>query len=314
MAMHRISSSLPPLASLRAFEAVSRLGSVKMASEYLNVTPSAISHQLRALEAHVGLQLIEVKGRQVRLTNEGAIYAPPIIQAFSHLFRANELLEGLRKDPVVHVITTPTFAMLAALPHLEDFRKANPKLHLQLEARNTSLNADAELFDAAVCVGSPPFEGLTAYRLFNSRLVPLAHKKLWDRFAPIKAARDIARMPLIDFLGTQVVWHKWLREIDPISGTQKDEPYLVSDSLLTAIQMAESGMGVILAPLPLLIPRVVSGALCAPPIPSLDFGGGSDFYFVCGSAVQDSLKVKAVYKWLVDVAEKLELEAKRLGF
>lgn len=311
--MQRISSSLPPLASLRAFEAVSRLGSVKMASEYLNVTPSAISHQLRALEAHVGIQLIEVKGRHIRLTNEGAIYAPPIIQAFSHLFRANELLEGLRKDPVVHVVTTPTFAMLAALPHLQDFRKANPKLHLQLEARNTSLDINAELFDAAVCVGSPPFEGLTAYRLFNSRVVPLAHKKLWDEFAPIRAASDIARMPLIDFLGSPVVWHKWLREIDPICG-QKDEPYLVSDSLLTAIQMAESGMGVILAPLPLLIPRVLSGVLCAPPIPSVNIRGGSDFYFVCRSAAQDSSKVKAVYKWLVDVAEKLELEAKRLGF
>lgn len=312
--MQRISSSLPPLASLRAFEAVARLGSVKLASEYLNVTPSAISHQLRALEAHVGIQLIQVRERHIRLTNEGAIFAPPIIEAFSHLFRAKELLDGLRKDPVVHVVTTPTFAMLAALPHLEDFQKANPKLDLRLEARNTSLNADAELFDAAVCVGSPPFEGLTAYRLFNSRLVPLAHQKLWDKFAPIRSASDIAQMPLIDFRGTPVLWHKWLREVDPTCGTQKDEPYLVSDSLLTAIQMAESGMGVILAPLPLLIPRVLSGALCAPPIPFFNFEGGSDFYFVCGNTVEDSLKVKAVYRWLVGVAEKLELEAKRLGF
>jgi len=312
--MQRISSSLPPLASLRAFEAVSRLGSVKLASEYLNVTPSAVSHQLRALEAHFGVQLIQIKGRHVRLTDEGAIYAPAIIQAFADLFRANELLEGFRKDPVVHVITTPTFAMLAALPHLEDFRNANPKLDLRLEARNTSLNVDADLFDAAVCVGSPPFEGLTAYRLFNSRMVPLAHQKLWDKFAPIKTAGDLAQMPLIDFRGTPALWHKWLHQYDPTFDIQKDQPYLVSDSLLTAIQMAESGMGVILGPLPLLIPRVVSGALCAPHIPSFNFGGASDFYFVCGSTVEGSLKVKAVQKWLVNVAERLELEAKRLGF
>lgn len=248
------------------------------------------------------------------MTGEGAIFAPPIIEAFSHLFRANELLDGLRKDPVVHVVTTPTFAMLAALPHLEDFQKANPKLDLRLEARNTSPTSDVELFDAAVCVGSPPFEGLSAYRLFNSRLVPLAHQKLWDKFAPIKATSDIARMPLIDFRGTPVLWHNWLRESDATCGTEKDEPYLVSDSLLTAIQMAESGMGVILAPLPLLAPRILSGTLCAPSSQFFNFKGGGDFYFVCGSTVEDSLKVRAVYKWLVGVAEKLELEAKQLGF
>ena len=67
--------SLPPLASLRAFEAVARSGSVKLASESLNLTPSAISHQIRTLEAHFGVQLVQRSGRGISLTESGAIYA-----------------------------------------------------------------------------------------------------------------------------------------------------------------------------------------------------------------------------------------------
>jgi len=311
--MQRSSSSLPPLASLRAFEAVSRLSSVKLASEYLNVTPSAISHQLRALEAHLGVQLIQIKGRRIRLTEEGAIYAPAITQVFSDLFRANVLLEGRRDDSLVHVSTTPTFALLAALPHLDSFAKANPKIELRLETRNTNLDFDVDEFDAAVCVGRPPCPGLFAHRLSNSRMVPLAHPKLWEKFAPIKTAGDIARMPLIDFCGTPILWHRWLQDADPTRDTSKDHPYLISDSLLTAIQMAESGMGVILGPSPLIAPKVMAGPLRASPHRFTSIKTGNDFYFVCRTAIEESSKVKAVQKWLISISKKLELEAGRLG-
>ena len=127
--------SLPPLASLRAFEAVARSGSVKLASESLNLTPSAISHQIRTLEAHFGVQLVQRSGRGIALTESGAIYATAVLNAFSELFRAGDLLDDRKRGRIVRVSVTPTFAMLAALPHLEKFRVDNPGLDLRLEAK-----------------------------------------------------------------------------------------------------------------------------------------------------------------------------------
>ena len=129
--------SLPPLASLRAFEAVARSGSVKLASESLNLTPSAISHQIRTLEAHFGVQLVQRSGRGIALTESGAIYATAVLNAFSELFRAGDLLDDRKRGRIVRVSVTPTFAMLAALPHLEKFRVDNPGL--RSEARSKQL-------------------------------------------------------------------------------------------------------------------------------------------------------------------------------
>ncbi len=282
--MHKPKLSLPPLASLRTFEAVSRLGTVRLASEFLKVTPSAISHQLRVLEGHFGVQLIKLNGRNISLTAEGSIYAPIVIRAFSELFRANELLERRQRDPVIRLSVTPTFATLAALPHLEAFRSENPNIDLRLEARNTTLDFERELIDAAVCVGNPPFPGLCFHRLFFSRMVPLAQAKLWSKFEPIETAE-----------------------------IKTDEPYMSSDSLLTAIQMAETGLGVILAPLPLISSKMISGSLRASKMDPRTSPSEIDFYFVYQSANKNSPKIKMIHRWLKGITKTLESEARKTG-
>ncbi len=309
--MHKPKLSLPPLASLRTFEAVSRLGTVRLASEFLKVTPSAISHQLRVLEGHFGVQLIKLNGRNISLTAEGSIYAPIVIRAFSELFRANELLERRQRDPVIRLSVTPTFATLAALPHLEAFRSENPNIDLRLEARNTTLDFERELIDAAVCVGNPPFPGLCFHRLFFSRMVPLAQAKLWSKFEPIETARDLARMPLIEFNTAAGLWGKFFAAIDPEIKT--DEPYMSSDSLLTAIQMAETGLGVILAPLPLISSKMISGSLRASKMDPRTSPSEIDFYFVYQSANKNSPKIKMIHRWLKGITKTLESEARKTG-
>jgi LysR family transcriptional regulator, glycine cleavage system transcriptional activator len=180
--------SLPPLASLRAFEAVARSGSVKLASESLNLTPSAISHQIRTLEAHFGVQLVQRSGRGIVLTESGAIYATAVLNAFSELFRAGDLLDDRKRGRIVRVSVTPTFAMLAALPHLEKFRVDNPGLDLRLEANNSPVDFERDNVNAAVQLGEPPFNGLAFHRLFKSRVAPCAEQKLLERFGPVRGS------------------------------------------------------------------------------------------------------------------------------
>jgi LysR family transcriptional regulator, glycine cleavage system transcriptional activator len=303
--------SLPPLASLRAFEAVARFGSVKLASESLNLTPSAISHQIRTLEAHFGVQLVQRSGRGIALTESGAIYATAVLNAFSELFRAGDLLDDRKRGRIVRVSVTPTFAMLAALPHLEQFRVDNPGLDLRLEANNSPVDFERDNVNAAVQLGEPPFNGLAFHRLFKSRVAPCAEQKLLERFEPIRRSHDLAKMPLIKFNTAPDSWQRWFSEMEPELASR--EPDLISDSLLTGIQMARSGMGVILAPFPLASPMVTSGALSVVKLWGSLQIGLRDFYFTYRKVDASSEKIKAVHKWLKVIARDLEAEATTLG-
>jgi LysR family transcriptional regulator, glycine cleavage system transcriptional activator len=305
------SPALPPLASLRAFEAIARFGSVKLASESLNLTPSAISHQLRALEAHFGVQLVERNGRNIALTESGAVYAAAVLNAFNELFRASDLLDVRKRDRVVRVSVTPTFAMLAALPHLEQFRKASSNLDLRLEARNTTVDFAKDGIDAAVQLGTPPVPGLIFHRLLRSRVAPCAAPIFLERFGPISTVRDLSRLPLIEFSTVPNSWRAWFQVNDP--DLSSVEPELLGDSLLTALQMARSGMGVILAPFPLVSPMITSGALKALTLwPSFKLGS-RDFYFTYRKVHEASSRIKAVHKWLKVIARDLEAESAMLG-
>ncbi|MHC2313006.1 LysR family glycine cleavage system transcriptional activator [Bradyrhizobium diazoefficiens] len=303
--------SLPPLASLRAFEAVARSGSVKLASESLNLTPSAISHQIRTLEAHFGVQLVQRSGRGIALTESGAIYAAAVLNAFSELFRAGDLLDDRKRGRIVRVSVTPTFAMLAALPQLEKFRVDNPGLDLRLEANNSPVDFERDNVNAAVQLGEPPFNGLAFHRLFKSRVAPCAEQKLLERFEPIQRSHDLAKMPLIKFNTAPDSWQSWFSEMEPELAAR--EPDLISDSLLTGIQMARSGMGVILAPFPLASPMVTSGALSVVKLWGSLQTGLRDFYFTYRKVDASSDKTKAVHKWLKAIAKDLEAEAATLG-
>jgi LysR family glycine cleavage system transcriptional activator len=303
--------SLPPLASLRAFEAVARSGSVKLASESLSLTPSAISHQIRTLEAHFGVQLVQRSGRGIALTESGAIYATAVLNAFSELFRAGDLLDDRKRGRIVRVSVTPTFAMLAALPHLEKFRADNPGLDLRLEANNSPVDFERDNVNAAVQLGEPPFNGLAFHRLFKSRVAPCAEQKLLERFEPIRSSHDLAKMPLIKFNTAPDSWQRWFSEMEPELASR--EPDLISDSLLTGMQMARSGMGVILAPFPLASPMVTSGALSVVKLWGSLQIGLRDFYFTYRKVDASSEKIKAVHKWLKVIARDLEAEAATLG-
>lgn len=301
--MQRSRSSLPPLSTLRSFEAAVRLGSFKAAAEDLSLTQSAISHQISSLETHFCVKLFVRDGNKVVLTKDGAMYGTSILKAFAELSRAGEALLSKERREIVRVSASPSFATFAALPHLQKFKSANRSLDLRLEARNTDVDFNTESIDAAIQVGGPPFRGLHAHRLFRSKLAPLAHPDLCEKFAPLKSAKDLARMPLIELNNIPGMWEQWFAKADP--RIKLNELNLSSDSLLAAIQMAESGVGVVLAPFPLTASVVAAGRLKALFRPSL-LMDKRDFHLVYRKEDATSAKIKAIRKWLKDVIAELE--------
>jgi LysR family glycine cleavage system transcriptional activator len=301
--MQRSRSFLPPLSTLRPFEAAVRLGSFKAAAEDLGLTQSAISHQISSLETHFGAKLFVRQGNKVVLTKDGAIYGASILKAFAGLSRAGETLLDKKGREILRVSASPSFATFAALPYLEKFKLINRSLDLRLEARNTNVDFDTESIDAAIQLGSPPFRGLHAHRLFRSKLAPLAHPDLCEKFAPLKTAKDLARMPLIELSNIPGLWERWFARAD--RGVRLNEPSLSSDSLLAAIQMAESGVGVVLAPFPLTASVVAAGRLKAIFRPSQAIENPA-FHLVYRKEDANTTKIKTVRKWLKEVIAELE--------
>ncbi len=301
--MLRSRPSLPPLSTLRPFEAAVRLGSFKAAAEELGLTQSAISHQISALETHFRNKLFLRQGNRQVLTKPGAAYGAVILRAFSEMARAGETLLSDEQPQIVRVSATPSFAAFAALPNIQNFRAINPGLDLRLEARNTGVDFDTENLDAAIVAGMPPFRGLQAHRLFRSKLAPLARPDLCEKFAPVKTARDLVRMPLIELNNIPGMWKRWFAKTDP--AVKLGELSLSSDSLLAAIQMAEAGLGVVLAPFPLAVPVVASGRLDALFRPTV-LMDRPDFHLVYRKADAGAAKIKAVRRWLRDIIAGLE--------
>lgn len=280
-----------------------RLGSFKAAAEDLSLTQSAISHQISSLETHFRAKLFVRDGNKVVLTKDGAMYGASVLKVFAELSRAGETLLSKERREIVRVSASPSFATFAALPHLQKFKSAHSMLDLRLEARNTEVDFDTESIDAAIQVGGPPFRGLHAHRLFRSKLAPLAHPDLCEKFGPLRSARDLARMPLIELNNIPGMWEQWFAKADP--RIKLNELSLSSDSLLAAIQMAESGLGVVLAPFPLTASVVESGRLRAVFRPSL-LMEKRDFHLVYRKEDSGNAKIKAIRRWLKDVIAELE--------
>jgi LysR family glycine cleavage system transcriptional activator len=125
---------LPPLSALRAFEAAARLRSFKLAAQELAVAPTAVSHQIRGLEAQIGVRLFERRTRQVGLTPAGEGLYPVLREGFDRFARAIDALALSAARPSVTITATTAFTAKWLIPRVARFQAANPSLDLRLLA------------------------------------------------------------------------------------------------------------------------------------------------------------------------------------
>jgi LysR family transcriptional regulator, glycine cleavage system transcriptional activator len=304
--MQRSKTSLPALASLRAFEAAVRLGSFKAAAEDLRLSQSAISHQVHSLETHFRRKLFVRVGNKLALTKQGESYGASILKAFAEMSRAGESLMGPTSGQIVRVSASPSFAAFAALPHIERLKAINTSLEVRIEARNTSVDFDTESIDAAIQVGFPAEGGLNAHRIFRSRLAPLARQDLCARYAPVRTERDVARLPLIELNNIPGLWEHWFAQADPT--IKLPDLQLSSDSLLAALQMAEAGVGAVLGPLPLVAPLISSSRLSVL-LPPRILPEAPDFHLVYRKEDASTSRIRSIRRWLKEIVAALEHQA-----
>ncbi|HEX9208784.1 MAG TPA: transcriptional regulator GcvA [Steroidobacteraceae bacterium] len=240
--------SLPPLSSLRTFEAAARLGSFTKAARELHVTPAAVSHQVRGLEQYLGVTLFRRTTRRLALTDQATSAAETLREAFDRIGQGVELLRSSGKSGTLTISASPAFATRWLVTRLARFQKRHARIQLRIAASPSPVDFDQEDVDVAVRIGRGGFDGVVAVKLFHEWLAPVASPAFLRQHALRKPA-DVARVPMLhdDSMrraGRPQGWQEWFRgagvpPADTRRGTHFDDGHL-------ALQAAAAGGGVAL--------------------------------------------------------------------
>ena len=192
---------MPPLAALRAFSAFVETGGVREAGAALNVSHAAISQQLRGLEDHLGLSLLDRTGRALTLTAEGAVLAEALRTGFGAIDRAvAELTQAEAARPLT-VTTTTSFASTWLMPRYPAFRMAHPDIDLVIAPGPEIRDPAPGGIDLAIRYGLGTWPGLDAAFLMSAPVIGVGSPALVGRDPPRDAA-TLATFPWIQELGT----------------------------------------------------------------------------------------------------------------
>ena len=312
--MHR---AHPPLNALRAFEAAARHLSLTKAASELNVTPSALSHQIRGLEDHLGAKLFDRGVRSIALTAAGKALQPGLQAGFVHIRDALASLNRLGDERVLVVSTPPGFTSKWLAPRLYRFSLAHPEIDLRVSSSIRNANFIADGVDVAVRnlpVNAAQDEALEVEKLIDQSLAPVCSPAFVERYGPFTSPDMLKGAPLIhdDSLAGRAempTWADWfaaagVRDADVSRG-------LRFNSADHALDATVEGAGVLLAHNALAYDDLRTGRLVMPF--DLTVPSGRCYAFVCPKERRGSANVRAFRGWLrneVAVGRRAEV----LGF
>lgn len=273
---------LPPLGSLRAFEAAARLESFKDAATELGVTPTAISHQVRQLEAELGTPLFVRRTRKVVPTVTGRALAARLSGAFDIMAEAVAQARPRPGRRLATLSATLAFSARLLVPRAGRFRTLYPGWDLRLHASDEAVDLAAGEADAAIRYGRGGYPGLVALPLMTECFGPVCS----PRIAPA-GAQGLAQATLIHFdwlFGKPHVqlpsWRSWA-EAAGLAGIGTEAGLTFTDEN-SAIEAAVAGQGVALLSLALVAPELASGVLVQPFGPVIE-GLGFDLVYPAGA-------------------------------
>lgn len=254
-----------PLRAIAVFETVARLGSFKAAAKQLHLTPSAVSHQIRALEDELGVELFTRVLRGVRLSAEAAEFAKSLHAPFEHIRRATDDIAAYGRKPgtagVVRIMTPPSLANHWLMPRLPAFLQAHPGVDVRVFAVRTA-DSTAENVDIVIGYGDASRWSGRAEPLLQERTEPYCAPDRLGRRSSL-TAEMLLQHPLIRSRDNDLSWDVWLGRRG-LSLASAVTPPIQIDPSYVAIEAAVKGIGVILESSILTQDHVEAGRLVAP--------------------------------------------------
>lgn len=291
---------LPPLNAIRAFEAAGRLLGISAAARELNVTPAAISHQVRALENFLQVALVTRSSRVLTLTPEGAQYLKAITRHLQGIQRATEEVASSSSRVTVRVQAHATIAARWLIPRLSSFHSAHPEIQVRLtttpQATDSVPSGD---FDCWIQLGSGSWGTLQCYPLLRNEICPVCVPEYAARYFRNGTLDELSAATLLHSGGRADDWGRWLSAVE---GPSLDVPHSMTyDSSLLAYQAALQGHGIAIAQTALVQDELEAGRLVLPFPTTLDMGEFT-YYFIQPDRVGQKPALDLFRRWILTQA------------
>ncbi|RDZ28812.1 LysR family transcriptional regulator [Lysobacter silvisoli] len=287
-----MSRDLPPLNALRAFEAVARLDGVGRAAAELHVTHGAVSRQLRALEDALGAALFVREGRGLALTPVGQRLYEAAEAGFAPLRGAWADLQ--RRPAQAPLVLGCPGSVLARwmIPRLDRLARERPALRLHLAANDSAPDAALSGLDAALLIGSPPWPGeWQVHQLAAERIGPVLSPH-WPGAAELPALPALAGIALLHTASRPQAWGDWAARAGVDAATLRMGTGF--DHLYYLLEAANAGLGIAIAPQPLVAADLAAGRLIAP----WGFVETDARWVLCAPRRREDARVEELARWL----------------
>lgn len=285
---------LPPFAALRAFEAAARLESFRAAANELRLSESAISHQVKKLERHLGVTLFLRRDRRLALTAAARRYQTELAEALALMGAATRRVTA-RAGGRLTISIPPSFAGRWLVPRLPDFQASNPSIALHLETSTRVTDFARDPADAAVRLAPEVEAHLHAHALWTETLGPVTGPLLRKRFGDPPTVAEIARGPVLANSLHSGEWVWWARAhgLDPADVATPT----ALDSSESVLRASTAGMGVALGRRPLVDDGLADGSLV--PLGPPPVATGAVYWFVAPPHTVTAPAVDAFRRWLL---------------
>lgn len=296
-----MTSRLPPLTALRAFDAAARHLSFAKAADELNVTPAALSFQIKSLEAHLGQPLFHRLNRAVELTEAGQTLAPGTADGFQTLAAAWRATRRLQDTASLTVTAGPAFTAKWLATRIYDFAKANPDIELRFTASLRIMDFDRDNIDVAIRFGYGPDPGLFALPMAEEWVTPVMIPELAAQYPTPESLRQAPLIfdSSIDFLNPQCDWPTWFRAVG-INHTPDHGPYFSqADHALDAVL---TGAGVALGRRAFVVKDLHEGRLVAPY--GVALSTKAHYRFICPKGSENRPQIRALLDWMLNEINK----------
>ncbi|WP_064805950.1 MULTISPECIES: transcriptional regulator GcvA [unclassified Rhizobium] len=290
-----MTNPLPPLQTLRAFEATGRRLSMTLAAQELHLTHGAVSRQIKALEDHLGVPLFRRLTRRIELTDAGHSYFSTVTRLLSELQRESEALRRKSDASRLVVNCSVSFASKWLTPRLHRLMADLPDLDVHLEVTDAAVDFAAGQVDVALRYGDGRYPHAAAERIMNETVSPVCSLEYRQKMGGIDAPSDLVKCQLIHEIGMITTWERWFAMMElPYPGMRGPGYSHGSMSIEAAIRGAGVALGrSVLVAEDLAADRLVSLF----PDVAFEVEWGYDLLYRVGN--QDQPKVRAFRNWML---------------
>lgn len=292
--------SLPPLNALRAFEAAARHLSFKMAAHELNVTPAAISHQVKALEDWLGTPLFHRLTRALRLTEAGQAAIPTLTAGFAKMGEAVDQMQKQSAHGLLTISVSPSFGSMWLVPKLDRFRTRHPEIEIRIDGTDRLVDLSRGDADVAIRYGPGGYKNVRVDHLFSQFNTPVCSPALQIGDMPLRQPDDLRHHTLlhVEWKDTDASWRMWLLAAGVMTVDASRGPVFTQENM--AVQAALDGQGVALVGDRLIADHLETGRLVCPFKRDLNTPLTFSYHLLSANGKTSPAKVAAFRDWLID--------------